>query len=234
MKLKELEARIRTLEDIEEIKKLQRIYGYYLDNGMYEEVIDLFSDDTESVEITDHGVFLGKEGVKKMFWDILGKGGAQSPPWGLHLVMQHQGVVNVESNGRTAKGRWQGWMVGVTSQAGIPRQFWGHGIYENEYVKEDGKWKFRKLYFNLTFRTPFEDGWLKTPVVGQAINDPVKPDRPPTAYHPYPSGYVVPYHWENPVGGRRGSRIGKKGITNGNSIQNSTKRQKISKKEELT
>jgi hypothetical protein len=210
-KVKMLEDKVRTLEDIEEIKSLQRIYGYYLDNDMQDDIIGLFSDYTESVEIADRGVFLGKEGVRKMFKGILGKEGKAIPPeLTLHLVMQHQGVVHVAEDGKTAKGRWQGWMVGTKPVAGVNRQTWGHGIYENEYVKENGTWKFKKLYFNLTFQTPYEDGWLKTPVVSR-VPDPIKPDRPSTAYHPYPSGYRVPCHWKQPVAGRQNAGIGKKG-----------------------
>ena len=60
MNLEELEARITGLEDIEAIKKLQRIYAYYLDSDdMRDEIIDLFSDNMESIEIADHGVYLG-------------------------------------------------------------------------------------------------------------------------------------------------------------------------------
>lgn len=195
-KVEALEARIRLQEDIEEIKKVQRMYGYYLDNHMLDDAIDLFADAAESVEISDHGVFKGKGGIKRFFKEVLGKGGQQQPPWALYLVLQHQGVVNINPDRETAQGRWHGWMAGVTSQSGIPRQFLGHGIYENEYVKEGGKWKIKKLYFNLTFRTPYEDGWLKTPVIGQLPQGAVGSDEPPTAYKPYPSGYVVPCHWK--------------------------------------
>ena len=61
-KIKILEEEIKMLKDVEEIKKLQKIYGYYLNNQMVDEVIDLFSDDTESVEM--NGVYLGKEGAR--------------------------------------------------------------------------------------------------------------------------------------------------------------------------
>jgi hypothetical protein len=199
MNVEELEARIRTLEDIEEIKKLQRTYGYYLDHGMFSDIIDLFSDNMESVEVADHGVFLGKEGARKFFNIIMGKEGRKPPPeLSLHLHMQHQGVVDLAKDG-TAKGRWQCWIVGVQTVAGTIRQVWGHGVYENEYVKEGRQWKFKKLYFNLTFQTPYEDGWLKTPVISRTKDYTVKPDKPSTAYYPYPSGYVVPYHWKNPM-----------------------------------
>jgi hypothetical protein len=210
-KIKMLEDKVRTLEDIEEIKKLQRVYGYYLDYGMVDEIIEMFSDNPESVEIADHGVFLGKEGVRNFFKEVLGGGGKKAPPeLSLHLVMQHQGVVNVAKDGKTAKGRWQGWMVGVMPLAGVVRQIWGHGVYEDEYVKENGQWKFKKIHFNLTFQTPYEDGWLKTPVVRRAKNYSVRPDKPPTAYRPYPSGFMVPFHWKNPASSRESGQLRKK------------------------
>jgi hypothetical protein len=40
-----LEEKIRTLEAIEQIKIVQRAYGYYMDNLMYDDAADLFSDD---------------------------------------------------------------------------------------------------------------------------------------------------------------------------------------------
>ena len=40
-KVRALEDKVRILEDIEEIKKLQRAYGYYLEHGMVDDVVDL-------------------------------------------------------------------------------------------------------------------------------------------------------------------------------------------------
>src|SRR5512136_2701141 len=57
-----LEGRLRVLEDIEEIKKLQRIYGYYVDNKLWDEIVDLFSNQTESISIGRRGLYLGKKG----------------------------------------------------------------------------------------------------------------------------------------------------------------------------
>jgi hypothetical protein len=200
MNLEELEARITALEDVEKIKKLQRVFGYYLGSSMRDKIVDLFSDETESVEVADRGLFLGKEGVRRFFLEALEKppktGDSGAAGW-LQIVMQHQGVVDIDQGGKTAKGRWHGFLIGVRAIEGVKRQTWAHGIYENEYIKEDGKWKFKKLHFNLTFRTPFEEGLLNTPVVGESESYPVKPDGIPTAYHPYPSGYEVPFHWEH-------------------------------------
>lgn len=200
MNLEELEARITTLEDIEEIKKLQRMYGYYLYTNRQNKILDMFSDNTESIEVADRGLFLGKEGVKKFFGEaVIGSKKRPPMPGDMQITMQLQGVVDIDPGGKTAKGRWHAWIMGVRPIEGVQRQTWAHGIYENEYIKEDGKWKFKKLHLNLTFRTPYEDGWLKTPVVDESVDYPVKPDAMPTAYHPYPSGYVVPFHWEHPI-----------------------------------
>jgi hypothetical protein len=88
----------------------------------------------------------------------------------------------------------------VSLHEGELRQTWIHGIYENEYVKEEGKWKIKKLHFNLTFRTPYEEGWLKVPVIGQHGPDKeIEPDEQPTAYYPYPSGYHVPFSFKHPI-----------------------------------
>jgi hypothetical protein len=206
--LKELEARLQKLQDVKDIEKLQRIYGYYRDYGDWEKVVDLFSDNAESVEVADHGVYKGKEGVRRFYIDLMKGGKDRKPRQGiLSIDMQMQGVVTVNPDGKNAKGRWYGFQIEarptLSLHEGELRQTWGHGVYENEYVKEDDKWKIKKLYFNLTFRTPYEDGWLKVPIVGQHGPDPVvPPDAPPTAYHPYPSGYRVPVHYKHPITGK--------------------------------
>jgi hypothetical protein len=206
--LEELQARITRLDDVKQIEKLQRIYGYYQDYGEWLKIVDLFTDNDPSVEEADRGVYKGKEGVKRYFVDLLGGGpdARQRPGW-LSILFQLQGVVTVNPDGRTAKGRWYGMGMEakptVSLHEGELRQTWIHGIYENEYVKEDGKWKLKKLFFNLVFRTPYEDGWLKAPVVGQYGPDKViKPDAPPTAYSPYPSGYHLPFSFKHPITGK--------------------------------
>jgi len=202
--LEELQARITRLEDIKQIEKLQRIYGYYLDYNEYQKVVDLFSDNADSVEIADYGVYKGKQGVKRFYLELWG---SKTPRVGeLSIGMIMQGVVDVDSNGKSAKGRWYCMMIEAkptfSLHEGELRQLWGNGIYENEYVKENGKWLFSKLHWNNTFCSPFEDGWINTPLMGLMNYHPtIKPDAPPTAFHPYPSGYHVPYHYKHPITG---------------------------------
>jgi hypothetical protein len=201
MDQQEMAARLQAVEDMIQIDKLQKIYGYYLDNGRFQEVIDLFSDNTESVEVGDRGVFRGKDGVRRFFWDYLGRGGKPRPPGDMAFHMQHQGVVDVAPDGQTAKGRWYCTMIQArpVEPGGPIRSVLGHGVYENEFVKENGKWKFKKLFYSLHYRSPIEGGWAETPMIA-AGNAPAS-DAPPTAYHPYPDIALVPFHWKHPVTG---------------------------------
>jgi hypothetical protein len=205
--LDELQARVTRLTDIKDIQHLQEIYGYYQDYGEWQKIVDLFTDNDPSVEESDRGIYKGKVGIRKYFLELLGGGPKPPRPGLLNIMFQLQGVITVDPNGKTAKGRWYG--MGMQAQPvaslheGELRQTWIHGTYENEYVKEDNKWKLKKLYFNLVFRTPFEDGWLKVPVIGQNGPDSViKPDAPPSAYFPYPSGYQVPFSFKHPLTGK--------------------------------
>lgn len=204
MNLEELEKQVQLAEDIQEIEHLQRTYGYYFDNNMWAEIVDLFSEEqTESVEIADHGVFYGKKGIRRIYWDMFNGGDVprQTPPWMQFIVMQIGAVIDVSPDGTKANGRWQTWLCEAKPYGAYPRAEWLHGYYENKYVKENGKWLFSKLHWNNTFCSPVEDGWLNLPLMGwMPLPD---ADEPPSAFHPYPYHVNnVPYHFKHPVTGK--------------------------------
>jgi hypothetical protein len=201
-KIAALEDRLRILEDIEELKTLQRIYGYYVDNKLWDEVVDLFSDHTESISIGTRGLYLGKKGVETFFRKVLGGGKYGRQPKELHNHMQLQGVVSIDSGGTTAKGRWRALIQMTYEFRDKTKAGWGEGVYENEYVKEDEKWKFKKMFWHRTFSTPYEDGWAKTASGGLGPNTEFPPDRLPADHGPYPSNYVVPFHYKHPITGK--------------------------------
>ena len=195
-RLKELEEKVARAEDIEAIKVLQRAYSYYLEHGMFNEIIDMFSEDTVSIETGSTGVYLGKDGVRKHFSpaDV-------NPNW-LHVTMPVSAIITVDPDGKNAKGRWYGWICGALPVAGINRAFFQLGVYENEYVKENGKWLFTKLQYYRIFQSPYEDGWVKTPEIFLDLErDLPAPDLPHTMHKPYPSGFVMPFHYKHPVTG---------------------------------
>jgi hypothetical protein len=202
-----LEVRLRTLEDVEAIKKLQRAYCYYLEHWQEEELIGLWSHNADvTVEMNETGEYKGWEGVKKKFSFVdhyTAYGGAtKAPPEFLHLIMPIAGIIDVNPNGQTAKGRWYSLFHGALHRGGKTRAIVGAGIWENDYVKEDGIWKFKKLLFNNIFSSPWEDGWVKSPYVPNPPHKSWPPSVRNSHFAPYPSGYIFPYHYKNPVTGK--------------------------------
>jgi hypothetical protein len=211
--LDELEAEVTRLEDVHEIENLERIYGFYFDSRRMKEIVDLFSDEnTDSVEIESHGQYLGKKGVIAMYWQNVAGGGQPRPApkagrgmGGGTVIMQLDGVITLSADGKRAKGRWQTWLAETFPFGGVMGQYWLHGYYENEFIKEKGKWFFSKLFWNPTFYTRFETGWLVQPLVG--LLPMPNPDRPPTAFHPYPSGYHFPFSFPHPITGEEDKTV---------------------------
>jgi len=209
MKVDELEARLKTLEkqvrilqDIEEIKKLQRAYGYYIEHWMAPELLDCFSDGPDVVLDLHSGIFLGKEGVKRYY---LGMAELISPEF-LHQVMQLSGIVDVDPAGKTAKGRWNGFGALAVPTGGGVRQSFISGVYECEYVKEDGRWRIKKLKFSRNYLAPPGEGWVKRERVAainpRNVRQQSEPDIPLSFDPDYPSGYILPCHYKHPVTGR--------------------------------
>lgn len=206
-RLNAVATRGERVADVNAIHNLQGSYGYYTDKMLWDEVVDLFSDDA-TLEIGPSGVYAGKASIRR-YLDSL-SGGAQGPLEGvLFDHFQLQPIVTVAPDGLTAKGRWRLFLMTGVSGSGSGGS-WGDGVYENEYVKQDGVWKISKLHWFATFVAPYEGGWLNTgrqAVEDYALGKGVTPDRPPSVtYEPYPGVFVPPFHYENPVGGQTGAR----------------------------
>jgi hypothetical protein len=209
-KIKTLEEKIRTLEDIEEIKKLQRAYGFYLEHWMAEDVIDLFADSPEATLMVAAGHYRGKESIRRFFRQ--GNENVEINHLGpdfLHQVMQLSGIVDVAPDGKTAKGRWYGFGANAFIVEGGIAPGWMNGVYENEYIKESGTWKLLKVHWCMTFHAPYLESWVKT---SRRVD--IRMDRPyqrNPALRPdggpeetlYPSGFICPFHFKNPVSGRQ-------------------------------
>lgn len=196
-RLAALEHEIALLEDSKAIKRLQRAYGYYVDKGLSREIAGLFSDQA-TVELGGLGVYVGKDRIAALYQRLYGD---RLPDGSLnnHIIMQ--GVVHVAPDGRTAKGRWRALIQ--TGQHGMSAQ-WAEGPYENEYIKEDGIWKFSKIHWFNTFTAPYDPGWHKNPLPLAGPPEDFLPDLPPTLkYETYPAAFLPPYHYDNPVSGRK-------------------------------
>jgi hypothetical protein len=188
-----LERDIGLLEDLNAIKKLQRIYGFYTDKQLWSAAADLFAADG-AIEVGGRGVYVGRDRIR----EFLFLSGPESPqPKRLFDHMQLQPIIDVAADGLTAQGRWH-----VFAQEAVHGEYahWGLGVLENDYVKEDGVWKIRRHHFFTTMYTPYEAGWGKVALPNAGPSPELPPDRPPSVDYPaYPAAFVVPFHYENPV-----------------------------------
>jgi SnoaL-like domain len=192
----DLQRRAQALRDIEDIKRLQRAYGYYLDAGQWAEVAGLFSRNA-TLEIGLDGVFHGQDRIRQYFLAV-GGGHTGLAPGQVNQYLQLMPVINLTPDGEHAKGTWRAVIL-----AGKPDQgaWWGEGPYENEYVKENGVWKISALHWYQTLMTPYgQGGWAKNPDANGAHYVPaaLAADAPPTQqYKVWPGVYVPHFHFKN-------------------------------------
>ena len=202
--VKTLQEQTQALRDIEEIKKLQRAYGYYLENWMTDEVADLFSDRPDTVLLVHAGEFRGMEGVKRFFRPRGEDKGRRRPEF-FHQVMQLSPIIDVAADGKTAKGRWYGFGANATPVKDGVFQGWMNGVYENEYIKENGKWKIWKLGWYMYFFAPYFKGWVAPE--RQCDKDfqhqppQLNPDGPSLDTF-YPAPFICQPHFNHPVTGK--------------------------------
>ena len=204
-KIKELEKKVATLQDIEEIQRLQKAYGFYLEHWMYQEVIDCFSDSPDTVLNLVAGIYYGKEGVRRYF---TGEKARSADPELLHQIMQLSGIVDIAKDGKTAEGRWYGFGAAALPTGKGVLQSLTAGIYTVEYIKEGGKWRILKLMWNPSIMASPAEGWVKPERVAAATpggHKSPRPDKQRELDTKYPSGYIPPFHYRHPVTGKKTS-----------------------------
>lgn len=159
MSLEQLEARIKVLEDIEEIRKLRATYCFLCDAGLDKDgnLDKLLSHFTENARLQfgPGAPIQGREGHKAFFGATVT--GAVS--FCMHMV--HNSFITVD--GDKADGTW--YFEAPTTTRAEHKAQWMAGTYIEEYVREDGEWKFDSIKAVFNYITPYEDGWAKTPGV---------------------------------------------------------------------
>ena len=165
---------IQNSTDYIAINNLEDAYGYYVDKTKWDEVTDLFTDDG-SVEIGLRGVYKGRERVRAYMHHL-----GDLKPYGTlfkPLAAAARGV-HIDPDGLHAHGRFRAYMqVGLLEK----RAQWGDAIYENEYVKENGVWKIKKLHAYFTYYVNYYKGWDQG---GDPPPPPLK-DLPPDEPHDF-------------------------------------------------
>lgn len=185
-------ARQRSLRAIE---NLQAMYGYYIEEGRWQEAAGLFTDNG-IWEFGQSGQYIGTASIVRG----LSRMGPEGLEDGLlnHYPML-QPVIHVSEDNSRAWGRWRSDVMWSRDGKGQ----WGGGLYENGYVNDNGTWKISKNQYWVTFWGDYDQGMTTAgydPLLPAAG---LEPDAPPSAvYESFPNTYIVPFHYDNPVTGR--------------------------------
>jgi len=199
--IKALRKRITIMEDIEEIKKIQYKYFYFVDHCMWDDLIDLFSEDCV-LELSDSGVYLGKEGLARQFKGRLATKKLMVGSGYMGKITGCDPIVDIMTDGKTATAGFDN--LTFIAYPHLDRSEWANGRYETEFIKEDGKWKICKLHYQSRFRTPFDGkGWHETSRTATLQDPSFPPDRHTTIYAPNPGKYPShnfpkPFTWSPP------------------------------------
>jgi uncharacterized protein (TIGR02246 family) len=148
--MEDLQARLRKLRDIDEIKLLKARYAAACDrNYDADAVAELFTEDA----VWDGGKFgkaEGRENIRRFFH--------HAPAlfsFAIHNVMNAQ----IEVDGARATGVWH-LIQPATCEPGR-QAVWLAAVYHDEYALIGGKWLFKHLKVESNFLTTYEDGWAK-------------------------------------------------------------------------
>jgi SnoaL-like protein len=204
-RMQALSTRAGRIEDYNALRNLQQIYGYYVDKALWDQVLDLFSEQA-TLEVGQNGVYVGKPAIRRYLLSLTGgHNGLLKGQLNNHITLAP--VITLGEDGRSANARWrllvQDGMWGDASGGN-----WGAGVYENQYVKENDVWKIAKLQLFVRFYAPYKEGWTK--VTQQATarygKSGVKPTRASEARPYWPARYLPPFHFDAPASS--GYRLG--------------------------
>ena len=177
------------------IENLQAMYGYYVDKGLWEDAASLFTDDG-TWESGRSGVYIGRDSIERGL-SLMGPEGLEYGQLNNYPMLQP--IITVAEDNMTAKGRWRSDVMLARDGEGQ----WGGGVYENEYVNDDGTWKISKQLYYVVFWADYDIGFSAR---GAIPMDPPSTTNPPDApstvdYESLPNIYIIPFHFDHPVTG---------------------------------
>ncbi|MDV3208695.1 MAG: nuclear transport factor 2 family protein [Rhodococcus ruber] len=139
-----LAERIARLEDLEAIRSLDARYCRHLDDGDWDALMDLFTDDGEFDGLSRPR---GKAEVREFFAGLAA--GGLTTFW--HFITNME--IDLDRDRATVRSFL--WQPCVTD--GAPAI--AAGRYTDEVVKVDGRWRYRVKQVRFHFFGPLEQGW---------------------------------------------------------------------------
>jgi hypothetical protein len=168
-----IEERLGHLEDIQAIKRLKVLYGWYWDAGFRSEemnpkeraaaLADLFVEDGLWADVVGDYHCAGRDAIRAFAEEVLtgheqdGDGNPRALPGSaVHIF----GTDSIEVDEDTATGRWTALLAG--SVASQELAWWSGLHYEDRFVRTPTGWRFQSVRFDRAFATSFDGpGWVR-------------------------------------------------------------------------
>ncbi|HWK41867.1 MAG TPA: nuclear transport factor 2 family protein [Croceibacterium sp.] len=152
-RIDELARDVERVESVRAVKDLQRFYAQYAQFALADEMAALFADNAEL--IWGDRTVRGRAAITRWLKQRLGerRGLAEGA---LHTEFIEDPLVNLSVDGRSAKARWMGMTM---AGDGRGKTLIEGGIYENEYVLDDGVWKISRQHYYPQYTGDYDQGW---------------------------------------------------------------------------
>ncbi|KAK4174793.1 hypothetical protein QBC36DRAFT_302519 [Triangularia setosa] len=156
--LDELARDVSRVESLREIKDVTATFAQLAQFGRYADMAELFSPD--GILLWGNTSVKGPEAIKQWLEEDAGDmNGGRDRPGLLDTMVLATPLVNLAADGKTAKGRWNGWRFqgdgrGQTRMRG--------GIWENEYIMregDEGRWRVKLMRYYELYEGDYTSGW---------------------------------------------------------------------------
>ncbi|MBT4520497.1 MAG: nuclear transport factor 2 family protein [Halieaceae bacterium] len=144
----DLEQKVQRMQDLEDIRDLPRRYAHLVWQGKPIETVDLFcADGIVDLGPEDGGEIRGAENLRAIY----------SEKVGTDQMMLHPFVHNhvIDLNGDHASGTAYLDLRCIKDGESLM----GSGYYEDQYIREQGKWKFKKRRLTVCYLVPPGQSW---------------------------------------------------------------------------
>lgn len=159
-RIRALEDRLRTLEAVEEIRRLKAHYGELVDSRFDDdgflprERVEPIADQIASL-FTKDGVWDGAAlGVSRGRDEIRERFLTSTLTFSWHFFVKPY----IEVDGDAATGRWD--ILSPCTRNG-DQPYWMAGVEDDRYELEDGVWKHSSMKLRVVFMSPYDRGWVK-------------------------------------------------------------------------
>ncbi len=156
-RVKELEAKVRELTDREAIRDLRYKYHEYVNEGKFADIPDLFTADGE-LDFAHLGKAKGRAEIARFF------GGLGERPAGVsedrpRITWVKQFIHNHTIDLHGDNGSGFAYLEAKPIYNG--EAFLVAARYNDEYVRQNGQWKFKRMDLVPYFMVPLKEGWAQ-------------------------------------------------------------------------